>query len=82
MKFEINPQLIVTAGERNTLERARLLCDEMDKATTFNDDDDIEEAGGCEICPLKKRCSQMANECVFVVAKNALEKIIDAVTIE
>ena len=82
MKFEINPQLIVTASERLTLEQARQLCVEMDRATTFNDDDDLDKVGGCDICPLKNKCSRLANECVFIVAKDALQKIIDIVVIK
>ena len=82
MKFEINPQLIVSKNEYDILERARQLCVEMDNATTIDDLDGVNKVGGCEICPLKKKCSQLSDECVFIVAKDALEKIIDVVAIK
>ena len=82
MKLEINPQLIVNENEYGILERARQLCEDMDNATTINDLDDIDKVGGCEICPLKKKCSRLANECVFIVAKDALEKIIKIAVIK
>ena len=82
MKFEINPQLIVSENEYGILERARQLCVEMDNATTIDDLDDLDKVGGCEICPLKNKCSRLANECVFIVAKDALQKIIDITVIK
>ena len=82
MKFELNPQLIVNGDEYNILYRARQLCEDMDMLTTIDDLDNIDKVGGCEICPLKKKCSRLANECVFVVAKDALQKIIEIAVIK
>ena len=83
MKFEIKPKLIVTASEYDTLKRAVNLCDEMDKATAFNSDNYFtDELGGCEICPFKEDCTRVAHECVFIVARDALEKIIDIAIIK
>ena len=75
MRFEINPQLILTMGEWKTLDNALTLCRDMDAATSIDDYDD--RPCGCEICPKKAKCSRMAHECVFTVAHNALKEIID-----
>ena len=78
MKFELNPTLVLTPEELNALNTAHKLCKDMDNATTYMYDGSgcVEEPSGCEICPKRTTCSQMAHECVFVIAHNTLKKII------
>ena len=82
MKFELNPQLIVNVDEYNILYKAKQLCEDMDKATTINDLDDFDKVGGCEICPFKTKYTRLANECVFMIARDALDKIIDIAVVK
>ena len=84
MKFEINPQLIITKNEFETLDNALKLCRDMDSATSM---DDYNVYGGdchygCNVCPKRTRCSQLANECVFIVAHTALKEIIDMAVVK
>ena len=81
MKFELNPTMVLTAEEFVTLDKALKLCRDMDVATSCGDDYD-DRPHGCYICPKQANCTQMANECVFVVAHNALKEIIDMSVIE
>lgn len=69
MRFETNPQLILTKDEFDTLNKASQLCRDMD-----------EQTGGysaCENCPFKDDCTHMCSDCVYVQAHRALKKIID-----
>ena len=76
MKFEVNPQLIITKDELKTLDNALKLCRDMDAATAYADDYD-DRPHGCEVCPKKGNCSKLCNECVFVIAHTALKEIMD-----
>ena len=81
MKFELNPTLVLTKEEFETLDNALKLCRDLDEATTwdpYNDD----EPNGCVICPKRLACSKMANECVFTIAHKALQEIIDMAVIK
>lgn len=79
MRFETSPQLILTKDEFETLDKALTLCRDMDSATSMDDYNEYEDYRpyGCNICPMQTSCSQLAHECVFVVAHTALKKIID-----
>ena len=68
MKFEINPQLILTKDEFDTLDGALKLCRDMDEETI---------GSACGNCPFESTCSQMYSDCVYVVAHEALKQIID-----
>ena len=80
MKFETNPQLILSKEEFTTLDNALKLCRDMDTATSI--DDYYDRPCGCEICPKNAKCSRMAHECVFTVAHKALKEIIDMAVIK
>ena len=84
MRFEINPQMIITQEELVILDNALKLCRDMDAATTFNgyDEDNEDSPSGCDICPKRWTCSKFANECVFIVAHKALKEIIDMAVIK
>lgn len=77
MRFETNPQLILTQEEFDTLDKALKLCRDMDEMTATTEDDDGFPVGGCNLCPFKSKCSLMANDCVYAVAHRTLKKIID-----
>ena len=79
MKFELNPTMVLTKEEFDTLDKALKLCRDMDAATTYDtyDEDDMDSPSGCDICPKRWTCSKMANECLFVVAHKTLKEIID-----
>ena len=77
MKFETNPQLILTKDEFDTLDNALKLCRDMDEMTVATEDDDGFPVGGCDLCPFKCKCSLMAKDCIYTVAHTALKKIID-----
>ena len=81
MKFEINPQLMVSVSEYNILYKAKQLCVDMDNATSI-DEENLDKVCGCEICPMKKKCTRLANECVFMIARDALDKIIDIAVVK
>ena len=68
MRFETNPQLILSVKEFETIDGALKLCRDMDCETG---------ACGCENCPFQDDCTQMCSDCVYAVAHNALKKIID-----
>ena len=76
MRFETKPRLILTENEYNTLAGAMALCQDMDVATSF-DEDENECVVGCQKCPLKENCNHLTKDCVYVVAHEALKKIID-----
>lgn len=78
MRFETNPKLILTKEEFETLDNALKLCRDMDNATTaYYDEDNYVNVQGCERCPLKNNCNHLTKECMYVVAHEALKKIID-----
>lgn len=77
MRFETNPQLILTKDEFETLDNALKLCRDMDEMTVATEDDDGFPVGGCDLCPFKSKCSLMAKDCVYTVAHRALKQIID-----
>ena len=80
MKFETNPQLIVTQEERETLDNALKLCRDMDTATTYMPEE--AELSGCNICPLWSTCNKRTQTCVFIVAHKALKEIIDMAVVK
>lgn len=80
MKFELNPTMILTKEEFDTLDNALKLCRDMDVATTY--DDYVDSMSGCDICPKQGSCSKMAKDCVFFVAHKALKEIIDMAVIK
>ena len=69
MKFETNPQLILTKDEFETLDYALKLCRDMDEETDGD--------SACENCPFKDDCTHMCSDCVYEQACNALKQIID-----
>lgn len=77
MRFEINPQLILTKDEFNILDNALKLCRDMDVATQAEEDEDVFTVNGCNICPFKEKCSLVYDECQYAIAHRALKKIID-----
>ena len=70
MRFETNPQLILTKEEFETLDKALKLCRDMDEQTG-------KPENACENCPFKDDCTHMFSDCVYVIAHHALKKIID-----
>lgn len=70
MKFETNPQLILTQDEIETLHKALKLCADMDEQTSG-----VGEV--CEKCPFRDNCSHMYSDCVYMAAYTALKKVID-----
>lgn len=82
MRFETNPQLILTKNEFDTLDNALKLCRDMDEMTVATEDDDGFPVGGCDLCPLKSKCSLLAKDCVYSVAHTALKKIIDVAVVK
>ena len=78
MRFETNPQLILSKDEFETLDKALKLCRDMDVATSF---DYVEEndsgIAGCGKCPFKDKCNHLTKDCVYVIAHTALKQIID-----
>lgn len=81
MRFEINPQLILSKDEFETLDKALKLCRDMDVATQAQENEDRFYIGGCDICPFKEKCSQIYDDCQYAIAHKALKKIIDIVAI-
>ena len=84
MKFELNPTMVLTKDEWETLDNALKLCRDLDMATTYNYDgnDYEEEPSGCDVCPLHSTCSKLANECVFTIAHKALKEIMDMAVVK
>ena len=68
MRFEHNPQLVLTKEEFETLDGALKLCRDMDEETG---------ATACETCPFESTCSCTTDKCVYAIAHKALKKIID-----
>lgn len=78
MRFETNPQLILTQDEFETLDGALKLCRDMDIATSIEYDENADcGIAGCEKCPFKDKCNHLTKDCVYVVAHETLKKIID-----
>lgn len=75
MRFEINPQLLVSKEEFETLDKALKLCRDMDEQTG-------EPENACTMCPFNDDCTHMWNDCVYVVAHKALKKIIDVAIVK
>jgi hypothetical protein len=75
MRFETNPQLILSKEEFETFDKALKLCRDMDEQTS-------QEGIGCEICPLNDNCSHMYLDCVYEQAHKALKKIIDIAVVK
>ena len=71
MRFETNPQLILSKDEFKTLDKALKLCRDMDEQT----------GATCKVCPFQDDCTHMWNDCVYAVAHKALKKIIDMAVI-
>lgn len=85
MKFELNPTMVLTKEEWQTLDNALKLCRDLDEATSYQeyDENDYEDKpSGCDICPKRWTCSKMANDCVFTVAHKTLKEIIDMAVIK
>ena len=73
MRFETNPQLILTIDELKTLNNALKLCRDMDmKSGEY----------ACQNCPIKDDCSRMCTDCVYINAQDALKKIIDIAVVK
>ena len=68
MRFETNPQLILTKEEFETLDKALKLCRDMDSITNNN---------SCQSCPIVNDCTCRQIDCIFFRAQNLLKKIID-----
>ena len=77
MKFEIAPKLILTQDEFEILDKTLKLCQDMDEMTVLTENDNGFPVGGCDLCPLNRKCSLMEDECIYTVAHKALKKIID-----
>ena len=73
MRFEINPQLIVTKDEMETLDKALQLCQDMDNLT---------EELACANCPRNDDCSRLPRDCMFARASDALIEIIDTIIVK
>lgn len=74
MRFETNPQLILTKEEFETLDGALKLCRDMDNMTSGE--------GACGNCPIKDDCTHMCVDCVYIRAQDALKKIIDIAVVK
>ena len=68
MRFENNPQLILSEDEFKILDNALKLCRDMDNITDSN---------SCQNCPIVDNCTCRCNDCVYAVAHHALKQIID-----
>lgn len=75
MRFETNPQLILSKEEFDTLNNALKLCRDMDEETG-------QPQNACENCPFNADCTHMCSDCVYVVAHRALKKIIDTAIVK
>lgn len=75
MKFETNPELILTKDEFKTLDNALKLCRDMDDETS-------QEEITCEICPFQDNCSHTYVDCVYARAHRALKEIIDVAIVK
>ena len=75
MKFETNPQLILTKDEFDTLNKASQLCMDMDSMTS-------DPNGACAMCPFTNDCSHMYVDCVYARARRALKEILDIAIIK
>ena len=73
MKFETNPQLILSLEEFETLDNALKLCRDMDCETGAN---------SCSCCPKKGECSGFVTECLFSIAHKTLKEIIDMAVVK
>lgn len=73
MRFETNPQLILTKEEFETLNGALKLCRDMDEQTGIS---------SCETCPFESTCSCITDKCVYAIAHKALKKIIDTAIVK
>ena len=82
MRFEHNPQLILTKDEFETLDKALKLCRDMDNMTVATEDDEGFPINGCNLCPFKGKCSLLAKDCVYIVAHRALKQIIDTAIVK
>lgn len=82
MRFEINPQLILSKDEFETLDKALKLCRDMDNMTVATEDDDGFPVGGCDLCPFKCKCSLMAQDCIYGSAHRILKRIIDVAVVK
>jgi hypothetical protein len=69
MRFETNPQLILSKDEFETLDKALKLCRDMDEQTGGDN--------ACETCPFQDDCTHMCSDCVYTRAHRALKEIID-----
>lgn len=74
MRFELNPQLILTKDEMETLNKALKLCQDMDNMTSG--------VHSCAECPLYDNCTHTTINCIYITAKNALKRIIDIATVK
>ena len=70
MRFETNPQLILTKEEFDTLDNALNLCQNMDAQTS-------KAEIACTMCPFSDKCSKWCDDCVYRIAHTALKQIID-----
>ena len=75
MRFETNPQLILTKEEFDTLDGALKLCRDMDEETG-------KPENACETCPFQDDCTHTYSYCVYAVAHKALKKIIDMAVVK
>ena len=74
MRFEINPQLILSKDEFETLDNALKLCRDMDAMTSGDNT--------CSDCPFYEKCSRRAVDCVYIKASDALKAIIDIAVVK
>ena len=69
MRFETNPQLILTKDEFDTLNKAFQLCRDMDEYTSEK---------SCSKCPFDEECSRKCLEdCMYTQAQESLKQILD-----
>ena len=74
MRFETNPQLILTKDEFDTLNKALKLCQDINKQ--------ISREPVCKNCPFNGNFACMCLDCVYKQAQESLEQIIDIAIIK
>ena len=75
MRFETNPQLILTKDEFDTLNKALHLCRDMDMQT-------VEPDTACTVCPFQDDCTYLCKDCVYERAYKALHEIVNVAIIK
>lgn len=83
MKFELNPTMVLTKDEWETLDNALKLCRDLDVATSFIPEDyEEDKPSGCDICPKRWTCSRLANKCVFTIAHETIKEIMEMAVVK